>query len=318
VNYWMHNGFVRVDDEKMSKSLGNFFTVREVLAKYAPEVVRFFILRAHYRSPLNYSDAHLDDARRALDSLYITLRDVPPAATAIDWAEPRAARFAAAMDDDFNTPEALAVLFELSTEANRDKSAQASGLLHALGGVLGLLQADPSGYLRGPVSAGGLGDAEPVAVRFDDTEAGVSWDGPLVVLTNKFSASASEILAGAIQDYRRGIVVGDKATHGKGTVQSLLDLGRQLFQRLPNAPTLGAIKITMQQFYRPLGASTQLEGVKSDIELPSITTHLPVGESDLDHAIAFDKVPEARFQPSGRINDDLLRQLQKRSAERVG
>ena len=160
VNYWMHNGFVRVDDEKMSKSLGNFFTVREVLAKYAPEVVRFFILRAHYRSPLNYSDAHLDDARRALDSLYITLRDVPPVPVAIDWAEPRAARFAAAMNDDFNTPEALAVLFELSTEANRSKSAQASGLLHALGSVLGLLQADASAYLRGPVVAGGLADEE--------------------------------------------------------------------------------------------------------------------------------------------------------------
>ena len=160
VNYWMHNGFVRVDDEKMSKSLGNFFTVREVLAKYAPEVVRFFILRAHYRSPLNYSDAHLDDARRALDSLYITLRDVPPAAVTIDWVEPRAARFAAAMNDDFNTPEALAVLFELSTEANRSKSAQASGLLYALGGVLGLLQADAGAYLRGPAATGGLSDAE--------------------------------------------------------------------------------------------------------------------------------------------------------------
>ena len=159
-NYWMHNGFVRVDDEKMSKSLGNFFTVREVLGKYAPEVVRFFILRAHYRSPLNYSDAHLDDARRALDSLYITLRDVPPAAVSIDWAELRAARFAAAMNDDFNTPEALAVLFELSTEANRGKSAQVSGLLHALGGVLGLLQADAAAYLRGPAAAGGLEDAE--------------------------------------------------------------------------------------------------------------------------------------------------------------
>jgi cysteinyl-tRNA synthetase len=157
----MHNGFVRVDDEKMSQSLGNFFTVREVLATYAPEVVRFFILRAHYRSPLNYSDAHLDDARRALDSLYITLRDVPPAAeVAIDWAEPRAAHFAAAMNDDFNTPEALAVLFELSTEANRSKSAQVSGLLHALGGVLGLLQADATAYLRGPAAAGGLSDAD--------------------------------------------------------------------------------------------------------------------------------------------------------------
>jgi len=159
VNYWMHNGFVRVDDEKMSKSLGNFFTVREVLARYAPEVLRFFILRAHYRSPLNYSDAHLDDARRALDSLYITLRDVPSAALAIDWAEPRAARFAAAMNDDFNTPEALAVLFELSAEANRSKSAAASGLLRSLAGVLGLLQAEPSAFLRGQASDGGLSDA---------------------------------------------------------------------------------------------------------------------------------------------------------------
>ena len=160
-------------------------------------------------------------------------------------------------------------------------------------------------------------DADKRVQQFDDIDPGTSWDGPLVVLTNKFSASASEIVAGAIQDYRRGLVIGDNATHGKGTVQSLLDLGRQLFQRLPNAPSLGAIKITMQQFYRPLGASTQLEGVKSDIELPSITSHLPVGESDLDHAIAFDKVPEARFQASGRVTDELVRQLQKRSAERV-
>jgi carboxyl-terminal processing protease len=160
-------------------------------------------------------------------------------------------------------------------------------------------------------------DADKRVQQYDDVDPGVSWDGPLVVLTNKFSASASEIVAGAIQDYRRGLVIGDKATHGKGTVQSLLDLGRQLFQRLPNAPSLGAIKITMQQFYRPLGASTQLEGVKSDVELPSITTHLPVGESDLDHAIAFDKVPPAAFQVSGRVNDDMLRALRERSAGRV-
>ena len=160
-------------------------------------------------------------------------------------------------------------------------------------------------------------DADKRVQQYDDVDPGVSWDGPLVVLTNKFSASASEIVAGAIQDYRRGLVIGDKATHGKGTVQSLLDLGRQLFQRLPNAPSLGAIKITMQQFYRPLGASTQLEGVKSDIELPSITTHLPVGESDLDHAIAFDKVPPAAFQASGRVTDDMLRALKERSAARI-
>lgn len=160
-------------------------------------------------------------------------------------------------------------------------------------------------------------DADKRVQQYDDVDPGVSWDGPLVVLINKFSASASEIVAGAIQDYHRGLVVGDKASHGKGTVQSLLDLGRQLFQRLPNAPSLGAIKITMQQFYRPGGLSTQLEGVKSDVELPSITTHLPVGESDLDHAIAFDKVPAAAFQPSGKVNDDMLKSLRDRSIGRI-
>jgi len=160
-------------------------------------------------------------------------------------------------------------------------------------------------------------DADKRVQQYDDVDPGVSWDGPLVVLINKFSASASEIVAGAIQDYRRGLVIGDKASHGKGTVQSLLDLGRQLFQRLPNAPSLGAIKITMQQFYRPGGLSTQLEGVKSDVELPSLTTHLPVGEGDLDHAIAFDKVPAATFQPSGRVSDDMLKTLRDRSAARV-
>jgi carboxyl-terminal processing protease len=160
-------------------------------------------------------------------------------------------------------------------------------------------------------------DADKRVQPYDDVEPGVAWDGPLVVLVNKFSASASEIVAGAIQDYRRGLVVGDEATHGKGTVQSLLDLGRQLFQRLPNAPSLGAIKITMQQFYRPGGLSTQLEGVKSDVELPSITTHLPVGESDLDHAIAFDKVPRAEYQSTGRVSDEMVTTLQDRSAARV-
>ncbi len=168
---------------------------------------------------------------------------------------------------------------------------------------------------KGPVVQ--IKDAEKQVRPYDDVDAGTSWDGPLVVLTNKFSASASEILAGAIQDYRRGLLVGDKATHGKGTVQTLLDVGRQLFPRVGNAPSLGAIKVTIQQFYRPSGESTQLEGVKSDVELPSITTHLPVGESDLDHAIAFDKVPAAQFQPTARVNAALVKDLAEKSQGRV-
>jgi len=136
VDYWMHNGFVRVDDEKMSKSLGNFFTIREILARYDAEVVRFFILRAHYRSPLNYSDVHLDEARSALARLYTALKGAPRNVPAIDWSMPQAARFRAAMDDDFNTPEALAVLFELAGDANRTGSSEAVGLLRALGGVV--------------------------------------------------------------------------------------------------------------------------------------------------------------------------------------
>jgi carboxyl-terminal processing protease len=168
---------------------------------------------------------------------------------------------------------------------------------------------------RGPVVQ--IKDADHQVRPYDDTEAGVSWEGPLVVLTNKFSASASELLAGAIQDYHRGIIVGDEATHGKGTVQSLLDLGRQLFQRFDNAPSLGAIKITMQQFYRPSGASTQLEGVKSDVVLPSLTTHLPVGEGDLDHAIPFDRVQPARYTAVDRVSAALVERLRERSESRV-
>ena len=163
VNYWMHNGFVRVDDEKMSKSLGNFFTIREVLKQYDAEVVRFFILRAHYRSPLNYSDQHLDDAKGALTRLYTALRNVPPQAAAIDWNDAYAGRFRAAMDDDFNTPEAMAVLFELAAEANRSKSAMSSGLLKALGGILGLLGQDATEFLQGRSAAG--------AVRMGSMEA---------------------------------------------------------------------------------------------------------------------------------------------------
>ncbi|HZR03269.1 MAG TPA: cysteine--tRNA ligase [Burkholderiales bacterium] len=155
VNYWVHNGFVRVDNEKMSKSLGNFFTVRDVLARYHPEVVRFFIVRAHYRSPLTYSDQHLDDARAALTRLYITLRDTPPASARIDWSHPIAARFKQAMNDDFNTAEACAALFDLATEVNRSRSSTDAALLKALGELLGLLQSDPNDFLQQRVSLGG-------------------------------------------------------------------------------------------------------------------------------------------------------------------
>jgi cysteinyl-tRNA synthetase len=155
VNYWMHNGFVRVDDEKMSKSLGNFFTIREVLKKYDPEVVRFFILRAQYRSPLNYSDQHLDDAKQALSRLYTALRGQDVPATPIDWQQPYAARFKAALDDDFNTPEAFAVLFELANELNRTGAAETAASLKSLAGVVGLLQRAPETFLQGRESAHG-------------------------------------------------------------------------------------------------------------------------------------------------------------------
>ncbi|RZI89370.1 MAG: cysteine--tRNA ligase, partial [Variovorax sp.] len=146
--FWVHNGFVRVDNEKMSKSLGNFFTIREVLQKYDAESLRFFLVRTHYRSALNYSDAHLDDARNSLKRLYTALGSVAPATVTIDWSEPYAARFRAAMDEDFGTPEAVAVLFDLAGEVNRTRSPELAGLLRALGATLGLLQGDPQAFLQ--------------------------------------------------------------------------------------------------------------------------------------------------------------------------
>ena len=153
VNYWLHNGFLNVDNEKMSKSLGNFFTIRDVLKSFDGESLRFFMLRTHYRSPFNFSDASLDDARTALRRLYTALdgaaaADVGDTATAIDWQQPQAAVFRAAMDDDFNTPGALAVLFELATELNRTKSAATAALLRRLGGILGILQQPARAFLQ--------------------------------------------------------------------------------------------------------------------------------------------------------------------------
>ncbi|MFO7593162.1 MAG: cysteine--tRNA ligase, partial [Pseudomonadota bacterium] len=163
VNYWLHNGFVRVDDEKMSKSLGNFFTIREVMAKYDPEVIRYFILASHYRSPLNYSDQHLDNAKGALTGLYTALRgldlDGQPETAALEE------RFFRAMDDDFNTPEAIAVLHQLAGEVNRlrnggepEKAADTAAGMKALAELLGLLQRDPENFMRG--SRGGEGPSD--------------------------------------------------------------------------------------------------------------------------------------------------------------
>lgn len=148
-NTWMHNGFVRVDEEKMSKSLGNFFTIRTVLEKYDAEVVRFFILRAHYRSPLNYSDVHLDDAKASLTRLYTALRGYEVSANTVDWNQPQTKHFKEAMDDDFNTSEAMAVLFDLANELNKTKETATANLLFNLAGVLGLLQQNANDFLHG-------------------------------------------------------------------------------------------------------------------------------------------------------------------------
>jgi cysteinyl-tRNA synthetase len=156
VRYWMHNGFLNVDDVKMSKSLGNFFTIDDVLERYDGETVRYFMLRTHYRSPFNFSDANLDDARSALRRLYTALDAVSVQPAGIDWTDPRAAAFRAAMDDDFNTPAAMAVLFELASEVNRTRDRAAAALLRALGGVLGILQSEPRAFLQ---AGGGLDQA---------------------------------------------------------------------------------------------------------------------------------------------------------------
>jgi len=158
----MHNGFLNVDDTKMSKSLDNFFTIQDVLKTYDGETLRFFMLRTHYRSPFNFSDAVLEETRTALKRLYTALQSAGalPEAFTLDWAEPRAAAFKAAMDDDFNTPGAVAVLFELAASANRGQ-VQDAALLKALGGVLGLLQQPPRDYLQG----GAAGDDADIQRR---------------------------------------------------------------------------------------------------------------------------------------------------------
>ena len=188
VNYWMHNGFVRVDDEKMSKSLDNFFTVREILKNYRAEDIRYFILASHYRSPLNYSQENLENGKSALTRLYTTLRGVTPADTDDSVCDDYNAAFHRAMDDDFNSPEAIAVLFELAREINRnrdthpDKASVLAGCLQRLAAILGLLQADPETYLResvasGDSASGGMsaGDVEDLIARRISARAAKDW-----------------------------------------------------------------------------------------------------------------------------------------------
>ena len=210
VNYWIHNGFVRVDDEKMSKSLGNFFTVREILKNYRAEEVRYFILASHYRSPLNYSQENLDNGKAALTRLYTTLRGLTPAASTDPACEAYRQAFHDAMDDDFNTPEAIAVLFELARDINRkrDSDRDSANVLAAclcrLGGILGLLQADPESYLRETLPASG------------DTAAGMSAEDVEAMIARRLTARKEKNWAEAdrIRDELEaaGIVLEDSAT----------------------------------------------------------------------------------------------------------
>lgn len=168
---------------------------------------------------------------------------------------------------------------------------------------------------RGPVVQvrNFLGNVEVL----EDEFGGATWAGPLVVVTSKFSASASEILAGAVQDYERGIVIGDTTTHGKGTVQTLVDLGEQFLQ-VPNAPKIyGALKLTIQQFYRPNGDSTQVRGVLADVVLPSLTDHMDIGEADLEYPVDFHQIKKAQYRPLGKVTKETLKTLREKSKTRV-
>ena len=202
--------------------------------------------------------------------------------------------------EDFNAKGVDAVILDL----RRNGGGSLQEAIHLTGLFTG----------EGPVVQ--VKDSDGRVQPYDEVEPGPVWKGPLIVLVSKFSASASEILAGAIQDYRRGLIVGDRSTHGKGTVQSLVELGQQLF-RLPNSPQLGALKITMQQFYRPNGDSTQKRGVLADIELPSLTTHLDVAEADLDYPVEFDQVRPLEFKKFNLVSKSIVDRLAALSLDRV-
>jgi carboxyl-terminal processing protease len=205
--------------------------------------------------------------------------------------------------DDFNRKGVDAVVLDLRKNGGGSltEAISLTGLFIEQGPVLQVK--DPDGRVQ----------------QYDDTDRGIAWRGPLVVMISKFSASASEILAGAIQDYHRGLIVGDSSTHGKGTVQTMMDLGPQLF-RIQNPPDLGSLKLTVQQFYRPSGDSTQQRGVLSDIALPSLTDHYDVSESDLDYPVAFDKVTPLNFRKydtAYAVNPTTIAKLKEQSGQRI-
>ncbi|WP_423185773.1 cysteine--tRNA ligase [Alishewanella sp. d11] len=200
VNTWIHTGMVQVDKEKMSKSLGNFFTVKDVLAEYNAEAVRYFLLSSHYRSQLNYSKENLEQAHAALGRLYTALRNITPSQS-IDLNSPYIARFKAAMDDDFNTPEALPILFELAREVNRfketepTKAAELAGLLNLLAGVLGLLQGDAESFLQSGASVDDVAEIEALIAKRNAARAAKDWPAA--------DAARAELTA-------KGIIVEDK------------------------------------------------------------------------------------------------------------
>jgi cysteinyl-tRNA synthetase len=170
-NIWIHTGALRMGDDKMSKSLGNVVTIRDAVRLHDPEAVRFFLLRSHYRSQFQFAAEHLTEARTALARLYTALRDAPPDAAPLDWEEPHAARFAAAMDDDFNTPIALAALFDLASEINRTRSPALARQLQVLGGVLGLLQRAPDAFLQGGATSDDAAIDAQIAARAEAKKA---------------------------------------------------------------------------------------------------------------------------------------------------
>ncbi|MBU3606589.1 cysteine--tRNA ligase [Polynucleobacter sp. MWH-Creno-3A4] len=210
VNYWMHNGHIRVNEEKMSKSLGNFFLIRDVLKSFDAEVIRFFMLKAHYRSPINYSDAQLEEARSGLVRLYTALAHAPSQVMTLDPQNPWAQRFAQAMNDDFNTPEAIAVLFELSSEVNRaqgDNKQQLAGVLKSLGGILNFLQRDPTQFLQSDIKdEGGLSATqieEQIAQRVAAKQAKDFAQADLIRKTLLEQGVVLEDKPGGVTEWRR-------------------------------------------------------------------------------------------------------------------